>query len=444
MDTFSGQSCEINTRSPGGFKYAHMAQVVYQQAVWAYLSQVKSLNLALDFNHPALKPHQNFADMLINASVAHNPGRDPRIAMLTESIPFDYRDENTAFISYLEKERGVEAHLVPLFNSGMYLYGPAGIPTVIYFDINIDEAIAQQVEDIPRIMHDLKKVGALIVNPRGLEILGDNALLEAVGRDDLPMLSGSIRQLVPKTVVLTKTNKEEIWQNKDEYVVKPRQGHSGAGFKACRGFFKPDFWALPDSMYVAQTEIPQAVSSFSNLVVDSCDRKKIEKAFSVFRMFFGPAGLIGFASRYSRQVPVNIGAGGGCQAIVVNRTGMSNSEVTEIIHHELLNLSVKELKLILECAERMSKRLGLVYKGTGTRVSLKPLVINEAQIIEMNAICKNLWKDLVYLEEAMLTGTIFPDSIFSCDEHKEIVLANPWLGSPALIAVDGLFNFREE
>ena len=72
--------------------------------------------------------------------------------------------------------------------------------------------------------------------------------------------------------------------------------------------------------------------------------------------------------------------------------------------------------------------------------ALRPRLLTIAQIADLHSYADNLWKDTVYLENLWRTGEL--DNFISIDsEHEKLARIQPWGGSPALIASDGLFDF---
>ncbi len=61
-------------------------------------------------------------------------------------------------------------------------------------------------------------------------------------------------------------------------------------------------------------------------------------------------------------------------------------------------------------------------------------------LINLKRYAKNLWQDAIKLEQLWRDGEL-DDVVQIGKEEKELALSQPWRGSPALMASDGLFSF---
>ena len=73
-------------------------------------------------------------------------------------------------------------------------------------------------------------------------------------------------------------------------------------------------------------------------------------------------------------------------------------------------------------------------------IALRPRLVTEDQLEALARYCSRLWSDCLTLEKMWLNGEL--DSFIKIEETElEIARMNPWGGSPAIIASDGLFSF---
>ena len=72
--------------------------------------------------------------------------------------------------------------------------------------------------------------------------------------------------------------------------------------------------------------------------------------------------------------------------------------------------------------------------------ALRPRLITLEQLEGLQAYSRNLWEDCKVLEEVWRKGEIV-EMLDESEEAREIFRLQPWQGSPALIASDGLFGF---
>ena len=74
------------------------------------------------------------------------------------------------------------------------------------------------------------------------------------------------------------------------------------------------------------------------------------------------------------------------------------------------------------------------------KIALQPRLIKPEQIIAIETYCNAIWEDCLTLEKMWLSGEL--DHIIKIEpEELAIARSQPWNGSPAILASDGLFNF---
>jgi hypothetical protein len=73
-------------------------------------------------------------------------------------------------------------------------------------------------------------------------------------------------------------------------------------------------------------------------------------------------------------------------------------------------------------------------------VALRPRLITSEQIAAVNDYGHKLWDDCLLLEKMWRAGEL--DEIVKIEQEElDIARLQPWQGSAAIIASDGLFNF---
>ncbi|MGD8443253.1 MAG: hypothetical protein PVI94_07130, partial [Desulfobacterales bacterium] len=73
-------------------------------------------------------------------------------------------------------------------------------------------------------------------------------------------------------------------------------------------------------------------------------------------------------------------------------------------------------------------------------ITLRPRIITPNHLAALQEYSANLWGDLLKLEKLWIEGKL--DHVVELDDDQaEISRMQPWGGSQALIASDGLFSF---
>jgi hypothetical protein len=153
----------------------------------------------------------------------------------------------------------------------------------------------------------------------------------------------------------------------------------------------------------------------------------------------GPKDLFGFLGRFG-GVPTNVGSGGGVQPLAVLRSDMAVPEAAVRINEAILNMDPGDLIEVVRIQEKMAVDEAFTYLLGPITIALRPRVITESQLAALTRYCEALWLDCLTLEKMWLAGEL--DSFIKIEEEElEIARMQPWGGSPAIIASDGLFSF---
>ena len=99
-----------------------------------------------------------------------------------------------------------------------------------------------------------------------------------------------------------------------------------------------------------------------------------------------------------------------------------------------------DLEQIIEKQNKMATEMEFTYLLGAIKVALRPRVITADQIAALDAYGQKLWADCLLLEKMWRSGEL--DEIVRIEtEELDIARLQPWQGSAAIIASDGLFNF---
>jgi len=153
----------------------------------------------------------------------------------------------------------------------------------------------------------------------------------------------------------------------------------------------------------------------------------------------GPKGLLGFVGRFG-GVPTNVGSGGGFQPLTVLRSDVSVRDAVNRMNDTIMSMDTGDLLQVVAERDKMALDCKFTYLLGPVRIALRPRLITNAQIAALRRYGQKLWDDCLTLEKMWLTGEL--DEFVNIEEEElEIARLNPWGGSAAIIASDGLFDF---
>jgi hypothetical protein len=88
----------------------------------------------------------------------------------------------------------------------------------------------------------------------------------------------------------------------------------------------------------------------------------------------------------------------------------------------------------------MATQMEFTYLLGPIKIALRPRLITMEQMKAVMDYGNKLWSDCLVLEKMWLQGEL--NKLIKIEEEElEIARMQPWEGSPAIIASDGLFNF---
>ena len=149
--------------------------------------------------------------------------------------------------------------------------------------------------------------------------------------------------------------------------------------------------------------------------------------------------MLGFVGRFG-GVPTNVGSGGGFQPLALLRSQTSVQDAVAHINEAILQMDPAELLSIIEDRNQMATDMAFTYLLGPIRVALRPRLVTQEQLQALQAYGQKLWTDCLLLEKMWLAGQL--DDLVKIErEELDIARLQPWKGSAAIIASDGLFNF---
>jgi hypothetical protein len=149
--------------------------------------------------------------------------------------------------------------------------------------------------------------------------------------------------------------------------------------------------------------------------------------------------LLGFVGRFG-GVPTNVGSGGGFQPLAVLRSDVSVRDAVNRMNDTIMNMDTGDLLQVVAERDKMALECEFTYLLGPVRIALRPRLITSAQIAALRRYGQKLWDDCLTLEKMWLAGEL--DEFVNIEEEElEIARMNPWGGSAAVIASDGLFDF---
>jgi hypothetical protein len=326
--------------------------------------------------------------------------------------------------------------------------------SVIFMDFNTDVLLnIHRKHNLNPLLQAVRE--KRVINPRGTEPINAKSMFEVITdvrrsrfHPDIVQRTPWTRQFYPRET--TGPKGEEIhdlleWTRShwDTLVLKPERGYSGKGVRVGGIHGAADDaieGALDEGNFILQEKIPLELWAEDIPVLHKeMGSIGIEEVQTDFRSLIGSRGLFGFLGRYG-GVPTNVGSGGGMQPLAVIRSDMSIYDAVQRINESILNLRYEDVYQTVEFQKKMAIEHNFTYLLGPIKIALRPRLLTEVQLEILKRYCQDLWADCITLEEMWLGGEL--DTIVKMEEEElEIVRMQPWGGSPAIIASDGLFNF---
>ncbi len=454
MENFLGYHSEWNLGSPGGWDYQRITQII-AKAVWKKLNDIQPINIDLDFDNPLLYPVDGFVRMLTEAHRAREGQNPGLIAVVAEEETLEEVTENRNLAEHLGAVDGLSGALMAPheleLNMGRVCW--RGTPvSVIFMDFNTDVLLAlhrrQGLEPVLQAIREHR-----VINPRGTEPINVKSMFEVIKGPDRSRFHKEIVSRTPWTrqFYARRTDgpgNEDIpdlieWTriNWDRLVLKPERGYSGKGVRVGKINSDPDEainLALGEGNYIVQEKIPTALWA-EEIPVLTDGRVELKRFQTDFRCLTGPGTLFGFLGRFG-GVPTNVGSGGGVQPLAVLRADIPQREAVHRINEAILKIDPAELADVLAMQNTLALEHRFTYLLGPIAIALRPRLLVQSQLDALRSYCEKLWLDCRVLEKMWLGGEL--DHIIQIEkEELDIARSQPWGGSPAIIASDGLFSF---
>ena len=457
MEEFKGYHSEWNLGSPGGWDYQRLTQVI-GKAVWQQINQIKPTNVDLDFDHPYFSPVDGLIDILIEAHRSLSGSNSGLIAVVAEEETLADVTENINLAKRLDAIDGISGvlsapHELELKDGQVCRQGQP--VSVIFMDFNTDVLMAlHRKQDLSPVLQAVKE--HRVINPRGTEPFNVKSMFEVITGPFRDRFHKEIVQRTPWTRQFYNRRTEgpngEIindlieWtrSNWNDLVLKPERGYSGHGVRV--GVVNDDVdeamnLALEEGNYIVQQKIPLALWAEEIPCVNN-ESIHLKQYQTDFRCLMGAAGLVGFVGRYG-GVPTNVGSGGGFQPLTILGSDMSVRDAVDRINDAIMSMDVADLLEVIDKQKKMAMGCDFTYLLGPVKIALRPRVIAARQIEALKNYGRKMWTDCLTLEKLWQAGQL-DDMINIEEEELEIARMNPWQGSAAIIASDGLFSFGAE
>jgi hypothetical protein len=454
VEDFLGYHSEWNLGSPGGWDYQRLTQAI-GKTVWQKLNKIHKFDLDLDFDDPLFSPVDGLADILVDSHRCRESSAPGLIAVVAEEETLEDVTENKNFAKILSTINGITGVLMApqeLALAGDTVCWKARPVSTIFMDFNTDVLLKlHRKHNLDPLLRAVKE--QRVINPRGTEPFNVKSMFEVVTgtyserfHDEIVRRTPWTRQFYPRSTTgpagETIADIVEWTRNHwDDLVLKPERGYSGHGVRV--GTVNADVdeaigLALKQGAYIVQEKIPLSLWAEEFPVVENGEIH-LKANQTDFRCLMGPKGLLGFVGRFG-GVPTNVGSGGGFQPLAVLRSDVSVRDAVNRINDAIMNMDAGDLLQVVEERDKMALDCEFTYLLGPVRIALRPRLITSAQIAALRRYGQKLWDDCLTLEKMWLAGEL--DEFVNIEEEElEIARMNPWGGSAAIIASDGLFDF---
>jgi hypothetical protein len=454
VEDFLGYHSEWNLGSPGGWDYQRLTQAI-GKTVWQKLNKIHKFDLDLDFDDPLFSPVDGLADILVDSHRSREGSAPGLIAVVAEEETLEDVTENKNFAKILSTINGITGVLMApqeLALAGDTVCWKARPVSTIFMDFNTDVLLKlHRKHNLDPLLRAVKE--QRVINPRGTEPFNVKSMFEVVTgtyserfHDEIVRRTPWTRQFYPRSTTgpagETIADIVEWTRNHwDDLVLKPERGYSGHGVRV--GTVNADVdeaigLALKQGAYIVQEKIQLSLWAEEFPVVENGEIH-LKANQTDFRCLMGPKGLLGFVGRFG-GVPTNVGSGGGFQPLAVLRSDVSVRDAVNRINDTIMNMDAGDLLQVVEERDKMALDCEFTYLLGPVRIALRPRLITSAQIAALRRYGQKLWDDCLTLEKMWLAGEL--DEFVNIEEEElEIARMNPWGGSAAIIASDGLFDF---
>jgi hypothetical protein len=456
-EEFIGYHSEWNLGSPGGWDYQRITQEIGKE-VWNRICSLSGLSMNLNFDHSFLYPINGFVEMLVNAWRIKEAGNSGLIAVMAEEETLEDVTENRNLVRHLNKIEGVKSvllapHHLEINNGNVsYLGKPVGL---IFMDFNTNILLdLHRKHDLTPVLQAVRE--GRVINPRGTEPVNSKGVFEVLTDPDKNGLFNPetvrrtpwTRQFYDRKT--TGPDNEEIndlieWTRKnwDDLVLKPERGYSGKGVKVGGKDTDVDNIienALKEGDYIVQKKIPLNLWGEMIPEIDMAEQTIRLKQFQTdFRCLFGDGVLMGFLGRVG-GIPTNVGSGGGVQSIALVEENADIRDMSNRINEMIMNLGFEKIAEISKIQNNLALENRFTYLLGPIKIALRPRLLKISQMRSLETYCQGIWADCLILERLWKSDKLGIKMEIDPKE-LEIIRSQPWNGSPAILASDGLFSF---
>jgi hypothetical protein len=456
LKAFLGYHSEWNLGSPGGWDYQRITQII-GKAVWTKLNEIRPLPATLDFDHPMLFPINGFVEMLLEVQRAREGNGKGLVAVVAEEDTLETVTENRNLAERLDAIEGLSGalmapHELETKNGKVCWQGQP--VSVIFMDFNTDVLLdLHRRQNLTALLQAVRE--NRVINPRGTEPINVKSMFEVITgphsnrfHSDVVARTPWTRQFHSRRTIGPKGETIEDlteWTHTHwhDLVLKPERGYSGKGVRVGGTNVTADeavALAMKEGHYIVQEKVPLHIWS-EDIPVVNFEKETISLEFcqTDFRCLMGPDGLFGFLGRFG-GIPTNVGSGGGVQPLGVLRSDMAVAEAVDRINEAILDMPYGDICEVVDAQRKMALDHDFTYLLGPIKIALRPRVLTADQLTALQDYGRNLWADCLTLEKMWLGGEL--DDIIKIEEEElEIARLQPWGGSPAIIASDGLFGF---
>jgi hypothetical protein len=457
LEQFLGYHSEWNLGSPGGWDYQRINQEI-GKGIWNKFFQKHISSVVLDFDHPQLNPLNGFLEMLQQAHYLREGTSHGLIVAVAEEETLEDVVENKNLVLHLNAIEGLSSALLAPYEleqrKGKVCWQGEPV-SVVFMDFNTDVLLnlhrKYKLEPLLQAVREGR-----VINPRGTEPINSKSMFEVITdprnmahfHREIIRRTPWTRQFYPRqtegpagepiTDLIAWTRSH--WEN---LVLKPERGYSGKGVHVGGIHHKIDdiiSLALDQDDYIVQQKIDLNLWT-ENMPRLNQENHQIEEVpyQTDFRCLFGAKGLFGFLGRYG-GVPTNVGSGGGVQPLAVVDSDIGVGEATKRINDTIRDMDIAIVEEAIEYQKKMALESQFTYLFGPIKIALRPRLITKNQIKALKSYCANIWSVCLTLEKMWLADQLDVKLDFE-NEELEIIKSQPWNGTPAIFASDGLFSF---
>ena len=393
--------------------------------------------------------------MLLEAHYARNGRNAGLIAIVAEKETLENVIENQNLATRLNEFEGITGELMAPdeleLKNGRVCWRGRSV-SVLFMDFNTEVLLElHRKYDLSPLIQAIRE--QRVINPRGIEPLNVKSIFEAITGFWIDQFDPEIVRRTPWTRRFyarrtegpdgTKIPDLVEWTryNWSRLVLKPEKGHSGKGVRVGAVNTSPDEAiesALSGGNYIVQEKIP--LSLWAEEIPELEDEKiSIRQCQTDFRCMIGQTGPLGFLARYG-GIPTNVGSGGGLQPLATLGSDMDARDAVNCINDAIMDMNPSDILEVMDEQNKLTIGSHFTYVLGPVKIALRPRIIKPIQIEALKNYGVKLWLDCLTLEKLWLADEL-ADLIKIEEEALEIVNLQPWSGTPAIIASDGLFSF---